>query len=312
MPEYIQHKDLDKAQWDKCISRAFNGIVYAYSWFLDTVSPGWDALVENDYERVFPLTWKKKYGVYYLHQPFFTQQLGIFSMSILTPDIVRRFLEGIPEKFRLTEINLNTLNKVEPNGFEVEKQINHELDLIKSYPVLKKNYSTNTRRNLKKAEASGLTVMKNQRPEDVIRLFRENRGRNLSHLHDEDYLRLTRLIYAGIHRGLISIYGAFSERNELCAAAVFLTSNRKSVFLFSGLSGEGRDKRAMFLLVDRFIRDHAQKHLVFDFDGSNDPNLSRFYKGFGSTECHYYKIRRNTLPFMVNLAWKLKQRKRDE
>jgi hypothetical protein len=61
------------------IARSFNGIVYAYSWYLDIVSPGWDALVKDDYKSVMPLTWRKKYGIKYLYQPFFTQQLGVFS-----------------------------------------------------------------------------------------------------------------------------------------------------------------------------------------------------------------------------------------
>ena len=46
---------IDKKHWDDCISKSFNGNVYAWSWYLDIVHPKWEALVENDYERVMAL-----------------------------------------------------------------------------------------------------------------------------------------------------------------------------------------------------------------------------------------------------------------
>src|ERR1700759_1778470 len=79
MPEamisYLSHSDIDKLRWDACISHAQYSIIYGYSWYLDMVSPGWDALVDDDYQSVFPLTWKKKFGLYYLSQPNFAQHL---------------------------------------------------------------------------------------------------------------------------------------------------------------------------------------------------------------------------------------------
>ena len=76
--QYIQNKEINKAKWDDSITESSNGLIYAYSWYLDTMSKNWDALVLNDYEAVLPLTWNKKYGVYYLYQPWFCASLGIF------------------------------------------------------------------------------------------------------------------------------------------------------------------------------------------------------------------------------------------
>ena len=59
------------------------------------------------------------------------------------------------------------------------------------------------------------------------------------------------------------------------------------------------------MIIDAYIQDHAHQHLVFDFDGSNDTDLARFYKGFGSTECHYLRIHRNNLPGLVKSAVKM-------
>ena len=79
--KYLKHNQIDKQKWDSAIENAENGLVYALSWYLDIVSPNWDALVVGDYEQVMPVTHKRKYGIKYLIQPPFCQQLGFFSQS---------------------------------------------------------------------------------------------------------------------------------------------------------------------------------------------------------------------------------------
>ena len=138
MISYIERKQIDDVKWNACIDKAFNGNLYGYSWFLDIVGVEWDALVENDYERVFPLVFKKKFGVYYIYQPFFTQQLGLFSTIRLDPAALSLFIRAIPAKFKQAEINLNTLNKADGVEFSLVPQLNHELDLIHSYEKIRK------------------------------------------------------------------------------------------------------------------------------------------------------------------------------
>ena len=123
MINYLRHTQIDKPRWDQCIRESVNSMVYGYSWYLDLVSPGWDALMEDDYTSVFPLTHKRKYSVRYLAQPFFTQQLGLFTSGHLTQELVTRFLNAIPPTFKLVEIHLNSMNKVDPEKFEVVNRL---------------------------------------------------------------------------------------------------------------------------------------------------------------------------------------------
>jgi len=44
---YHKHHEIDRDRWDECIRKSFNGIIYAYSWYLDIVSPQWEALIEG-------------------------------------------------------------------------------------------------------------------------------------------------------------------------------------------------------------------------------------------------------------------------
>ena len=197
--KYIPAHQIDKPSWDKCIRSAVNGNIYAYSWYLDLMCDSWDALVADDYNAVFPLTFRQKAGITYLYQPFFTQQLGIFSINHLTPESVEQFLQAIPAKFRFAEINLNTFNKADEVRWKIKKSINHELDLIEPYEQIKRGYSENTRRNIARAAKNGITISTNVKPEEIITLFRNNKGRNITQLGEYDYTRLLRVIYQCLH-----------------------------------------------------------------------------------------------------------------
>ncbi len=305
MIRYLKNEDIDKKKWDDCIRESFNGLVYACSWYLDIVAGEWEALVENDYKRVFPLTGAKKMGIYYLFQPPFTQQLGIFSKGVLSKQVVESFLNEIPAKYKLIEINLNSLNKTEEHSKFATPWLTHLLDLINSYEKTAAGYSKNLKRNLKKAEKAGVTVMKNIKPDEVIALFREDRGKSLKNIKESDYTKLRRLTYLGIYKGMMHTYGAFSKTNDLIAGAIFIKNRGKAVFLFSGNSREGKENAAMPLIIDTFIKENSQKNLTLDFEGSNDPNLARFYKSFGSKEVTYPHLKINRLPALLKTGVKI-------
>lgn len=302
MIKYLTNSEINKDKWDDCIKKAVNGIVYANSWYLDIVADGWSALVENDYERVFPLIYGKKWGIHYLYQPVFSQQLGVFSQSILTEEVVGNFLKAIPPQFKFAEINLNSYNKLPHGKYKSYEWINHELDLINAYDKTFNGFSTNLKRKIKKAEKLDLAVLSNIKPEEIIRIFQENKGRDIKNLEEADYQKLRRLAYMGIYKGLVHNYGVYSPQNELCAGAIFIRSKHKIIFLFSGLTAEGRELNAMALLISSFIKDHSQHHITLDFEGSNDPQLARFYKSFGSITSTYPHLEINNLPFFTKFA----------
>ena len=156
---FLANKDIDRLRWDKCIESAHNGLIYGFSWYLDIVSDNWDALVNEDYSIVFPLTYNIKYGISYLVQPPFCQLLGIFSIEPLNKEIAELFLNSIPPKFKFAEINLNLFNNFEFPGFKEFKRLTYILDVNSGYDLLKKGFSENTLRNIKKADKNGIFVI---------------------------------------------------------------------------------------------------------------------------------------------------------
>lgn len=296
---YVEHKDIDKVQWDNCISKSVNGLVFAYSWYLDTVCENWDALIEDNYKSVFPLIYRRKFGINYLFQPFFCSQSGVFSYGKINTEIINTFLSKIPKKFRYIDIYLNTFNNTTNNSFFIKNTVTYELDLIKPYETIVQEYSENNKRNINKANKKGVTIAKNIKPELIINMFKENRGKLINSYKEKDYQTLLILIYKLIYRKRAEIWGAYTKENNLCAGAFFIGSNNKAHFLFSAINKEGRDNNAMFLLIDRFIHENSNEYLILDFNGSNNPDIARFYKGFGATACVYQHIQQNNLPWFL-------------
>src|SRR5690349_3099301 len=133
--QYISQKNIDKKKWDTCIDNASNGLIYGYSIYLDHMAKNWDALVLNDYDAVMPLTWNKKYGIYYLYQPAFTASGGVFGKNI-DAATVKDFIDSIPVKFRLIEISMNHGNILPAtSGFSITRD-NYVLTLQKKYEEL--------------------------------------------------------------------------------------------------------------------------------------------------------------------------------
>ncbi len=309
MIKHLPSEQIDHEKWDNCINNSYNGIIYAKSWYLNIVHPDWEALVEGNYMRIMPLTITKKFGISYFMQPFFIQQLGIFSQSKMYPEKTLEFIKAIPKKIKYIDTNLNSYNQLTTNTFSKENE-NYMLDLIEEYSKIRANYSSNNIRNLKKANKHKLSIIKSVKPNEIINLFNTNKGKDVTKWTDVNYKTLERLMYMAIHKGMGVVYGVYTENNQLCAAAFFTRFNKRMIFLFSGSNQTAKQNGAMSFLIDSVIKEHSSSQTTLDFEGSNDKNLARFYKGFGAKKVAYNRIKINRMlfPFSSLLNYYLKQK----
>jgi lipid II:glycine glycyltransferase (peptidoglycan interpeptide bridge formation enzyme) len=294
--KYFTNDKIDKIKWDSCISQADNGLIYAYSFYLDTMSENWDALVLNDYEAVMPLTWKKKYGIYYMYQPFLTAQLGVFGKNI-TERMCNDFIQSIPPKFRYIDISLNSVHISSiPSGYPLLR-INHILDLNKSYEELYNGYRENIQRNIKKAEQAGCKTEKGFDVEEVIQLASQQM--KTSSKETADNVSRFRKLYKILQQQNRSVTYGISLKDELLASTVFFFSHNRAYYILVGNHPDGKTIGASHALINAFIKDHAGKNLLLDFEGSDIPSLAFFYKSFGAVEIAYPHLRINRLPFYL-------------
>jgi hypothetical protein len=97
---------------------------------------------------------------------------------------------------------------------------------------------------------------------------------------------------------MLSCIGSYNGEN-LIAGIIFLKDNNRQIFLFSGNNKIAKEVGAMYLLADSFIEQSCETTETLDFEGSNNENLARFYRGFGSEEKYYFSLKHNNLPSLT-------------
>ena len=294
--QYLTYKEINKTKWDDCISTSPNGLIYSYSFYLDTMTRQWDALVLNDYEAVMPLTWNKKYGICYLYQPPFTACLGVTGKTV-TPEMLTNFLNAIPKKFVYWDIYLNHGNYFTLTAFNLYQRRNYILPLDVPYERLYESFKENIQRNIKKCRQLQCEIRKNISVGAVIELAKEQ-SKSFSSLSDDDFGRIEKL-YDQLYKKQKAItYGVFSNQ-ELVASAAFFFSHKRAYYILVGNHPNGKTIGASHALINTFIEDHAGKDLILDFEGSDINSLAFFYSSFGAREEMYAAIKINRLPFYL-------------
>ncbi|MBS1669830.1 MAG: hypothetical protein JST58_20845 [Bacteroidetes bacterium] len=294
---YLRQKEIDKQKWDACISNADNGLVYPYSFYLDTMAANWDALMLNDYQAVMPLTWKKKLGFHYLYQPAFTASLGVFGKQ-LSEELVIQFIQAIPKKFKFIDIALNYSNIFNlPSNF-ISTRNNYILSLNKDYASLFSTYKENIRRNIKRAKQVGCTIKKDIDIAQVIALAKPNL-QQLTNINDDDYKNFETVYQHLYQQGKAITYGVYSPNQKLVASCAYFFSHQRAFYILVGNHPNGKTMGASHYMIDQFISDHAGQDLILDFEGSDIHNLAYFYSSFGAELELYPYLKINRLPFWI-------------
>lgn len=288
MIRFYQHNDIDIAKWNKCVEHASSPTIFANYELLSLVSPGWCALIRDDYDAVMPLPSRSKWGLSYVFTPFFISRLGIFSRVAPDATETASFIKAIPGKYKQCDLCLNSDNDISllsENAYRM--MVSYSLELNLSYETLFANFSGNTRRNIKTAHKFSLSLTS----ADILQLvdlFRQNRGKDRSVcFKDADYRTLVSMVQFWQQRDLVELLGVKDENGRFIAGACFLKDYQRRWFLFSGRDTSEGNKRAMFYLLSEYVKKCAGEELVLDFNGSMNPNVARFYAGFGSQKYEF-------------------------
>ena len=295
---HLRHNEIDRTRWDATIAQSLCDLPYAYSWYLDVVCPQWEALVADDYIYVMPLPVKQKWGISYLIHPIWIQQLGIYSEHEITFEIFNLFRRSIP--YLMYEFNVNYLNydiaKDVLSGIKTNLIIPHN----KEIDSIRKQYNSNTRRNISKANKCGLEIRETSIDEFVDLWQAENQLMRRD-LHTTIHSLAEAVISSKTDHFTPHLFGVYRD-GRLVASLLGIQTRSRFIYLIPVSNREGKECCAMFALVDYIIKNICcPQHLTFDCEGSMIEGVARFYRGFGAVEQLYATIARCRPEWLVRL-----------
>lgn len=294
--KYVKNSDINYYRWDKCISISLNGLIYGYSWYLNTVCNTWDALIEEDYSAVMPLPLSKRYGIERIKTPCFINQLGIFSPDLLSSEKINEFLQKIPSQFKYIDLNINKFNIPDSKKITISEKSHFELDLIKNYDKIRKNYSESLKNKLIVSEKNKLSVIKGIQPSDFIDIIETQPS---MYCQNEDHLKLIRmLVSTSLKYRFGEIYGVYDRFNTLVSTAFFLWSHNKSILLYALTKPEKSTEFAFHYLIDRYLYNYSGRYITLSFDFSLNKEMFEAYKDFGAIESKFHNIKKYRIPFL--------------
>jgi hypothetical protein len=295
---YLKQSCIDKSKWDEAIAKSHNRLPYALSWFLDIVSPKWDALVLDDYVEVMPLTYRQKFGILYIYQPMLCQQLGVFSTIKEGSFCIDEYLEAIPRKFRLIDMAVNSMNFVSDKiqNIKIETRTNQELSLDKPYAEIRNHFSTSHVKNIKKFDGDTSVVVDATIPlSEFYRVKFESfqkKGVKISAKDSKVYFQLLNKLN---ERNRLKIYMAITENREMPGGICFMHFDFDRVSIQSFSDDCCKKNGFVFHFIDDFMKNNSNSNITFDFMGSSIPGIRYFNMGFGCYEISYLFLRINRL-----------------
>jgi hypothetical protein len=292
--KYVKHTDIDFRKWDETVLNSEIPFVFAQSFYLNATCPAWDALVMGDYESIFPVTSKTKFGFKYLPQPPFTSQLGVYGM--ITPQIELLFYNYITENYKLIDLELNVTNKVRSQFISPKN----------TYAIYYKEgykFNQNTKRNVAKALEIGFSV----EPVNSSEMFALSQEYLNPFLENEVGLAkstvtlLDNLLVNAMEAGQLYSFKVVSKNNTLKALGHFISNGNHALYL-KGTNFDKKDNSgSMHLLMKHAIEFFSDKSTMFDFGGGAKQGLANFYMGFGGQTMTYSFLQVNKLPRLIKI-----------
>lgn len=256
---------------------------------MDAMAKQWSGLVLNDYEAVMPLSWNKKYGITYLYQPPFVQQLGIYSKTAVSTAVQELFITAAKQRFRFAEIFVNV-------SFG-EARTNFILPLNRPYQQIRQDYKKDLFKNLKHADSFLLHYEATNDIAAAVDLYQVYYAARTPHVKQRDYEQLVTACATAQQHDMLRIRKVVDEKNSILAIALLLKDNQRLYNILSTVTTAGRQCEANHYLFDQLIQEFSGQQLTLDFEGSSIAGIADFYKKFGAVDEPYFFLRYNHLPW---------------
>lgn len=266
--------------------------IFMQDWWMDAVCVGkeWDVVAG------MPCLIRKRLGFKYIVMPqetqiggLFTPPMGFQEQQTKTAEI-QDALQHLHLAYYYQQFPIGSPipEKLANEGFDIIDKITYRIEDLHNLEEVEKNFSTNKRRQIKKAESlQVLTMLPDEFYAFHAACLREQ-GKEIS--YSQEFFRSLSNACQQHNASRIIAIGNDSEHIH---AAAFLVHDRHSCYyLIPCYSPQYKDSGAGALLVWESIRYAASLGLAFDFEGSMIPGVANHYRQFGAVPTPYRAVER--------------------
>ena len=279
----IKRKDLDIKKYSKAIEKALNYRIYAEYWYLDVLTDEkWECWICGDYEVIMPIPLQYKFGIKFVLQPFYCQQLGVFYQNEIPDGLFKKFEEKLHQyKVRVYHFNEENTERYHPKG---EKRVNHLLSLQRDYEEIQKKFRKDRLKDIRRNNKLNLIL----KEEFDFDLFFELRRKEYTELESISDLNLTKkFIKALLDSGKYLGYTLYNEQEQPLASCLFSQSKSRVILQFSARNKSIEPRGAATFMRSFIIEKLSNQGLFLDFEGSSIPGIADFNESLGA-EKHYF------------------------
>lgn len=269
----VKYQDIDFEKYKKCLDTSVQRKSYAYPHYLDVVAGkgNWEILVKGNYDAVMPVPLQKKLGMKFAIVPMLCQQLGVFS-KIDDLEINQEFYDALCQHYAVwyyafNDVNILKTDLVSRKNFLIS---------VGNYEEIRQKYSPKRKRKLRLDQE----VLENSERILVtdfseIRNFIQNNSTGVEGQDLGEFI----LRFEKFHKlNFVKFYG-FKYHNKWINMIAMYEDDFSAILLGTFNDKEFVKLSGACVLIDDAIRLNVE-HRIFDFEGSELPNVEEFFRGF--------------------------------
>ncbi len=274
----LHSKAIDPIKWDACIHRSRYSTPYSLWGYINSLHIKFDAMVLGDYEAIALLPYHRKRIIKSLYTPFFIQQMGWISPQELSRDYWAYLINYIQSNYSYYHYALNENLPLEFRELLTPKT-NIILPLNQPIETLRYNFSNHHRRNIAKAKGHGLCIEPstdaNEFMDKLLEIYQP-------HIYPKKHLNIIggNLVRTLVSHGIGQLLIAKSTTGEWLAGLFYIKTKDRLILLFPVSTEAGKQKLAMYAIIDYLISTYSGGEFLLDFEGSSQKGIADFYLGF--------------------------------
>jgi len=274
-------------------------------WWLDTVAPGqWREIVIKRGEDValrFPYVIKKENGFTSISMPSVTQTLGPWfkplkgkhsSQLSLQKELMTELIQQLPPHDSFNQRFHHSITNWLPfywKGFSQSTRYTYIIEDLTNLDRVWEEMKSNIRNKIRKAEKSGITVVRTDDIEtflDLNELTFKRQGLSLP--FSRDFIR--RLNSACVKKNARQIYITYGPDGRPQTGLFCVRDGHATYNLLQGGDPGLRNSGANVLAMWESIKDASEVCKAYDFEGSMIEPIEEFFHSFGALQKPYFEI----------------------